>query len=353
MIRRRTSSTQLMGRGLENFPQTDVRPRKQTVGFARVLLSLLVLFILYLTPPLVLRNSSWARDAMVFVHHIKTPLFTNISDPASFGLVSTRNFELTHEDGCTLELWQVLPSSYHHTAEFLSDVAFASALSDGSPIVLYLHGNTGTRATPHRVDLYKFLAESLGYHVITFDYRGFGNSECYPSERGMMEDGRLVWDWLKETAPKAKVYIWGHSLGSSAATYLAKELCESADIPPGLILDAPFPYLAAAGENHPFSLPYWPIMPLFSQYVLQTFEDQFESAKRMPHIKSPVLILHGQQDMIIPFKLGRQVFEAALESRERNPYLGRVEFVDCGSSGHKDNWSTKQAKEAVKLFVEA
>ena len=170
----------------------------------------------------------------------------------------------------------------------------------------------------------------------------------------MMEDSALAWRWLKETAPKAKVYIWGHSLGSAAATYLSKELCQAADIPPGLILDAPFPNILEAAVNHPFSFPYWPFSALLKYHVLhQAFEEQFESAKRMEFIKSPILILHGKEDYIVPYELGRAVFEAALESREKNPYLGRVEFVDCESSGHKENWKNKQAQDAIKQFVQA
>lgn len=41
----------------------------------------------------------------------------------------------------------------------------------GYPIVLYLHGNSGSRATDHRVELYQLL-QSFNYNVITLDYRG-------------------------------------------------------------------------------------------------------------------------------------------------------------------------------------
>lgn len=345
----------------ERRPYPSTRPARNRRGrspLASLCLLLLLLTALYLTPPLLLVYSSWVRDAMIFVHHVKTPFFANISNPASFGLKSVRQFELFHQDGCRLEVWQLLPHTYHDRTDIQDDATYDSALSDGSPVVLYLHGNTGTRATYHRVGLYRHLAETLGTHVVTFDYRGFGNSECYPSEQGMMEDGLLVWQWLRRKAPGAKVFIWGHSLGSAAATYVVSEL-SSTDVvangspPLGLILDAPFPDIIAAAENHPFSLPYWPWMPLFSRYILQSFHEKFESAGRLGQIKCPVLILHGQQDWIVPYHLGRRVYEVAVESREENPYLGRVEFVDCGNSGHKSNWESPQAREAVKQFVQA
>lgn len=351
-VRNRNPEQQGVTRPRSNDVTSMQYPRRRR---KRALLTLLLLlFTLYLLPPLLLRYSSWCRDAITFVHHVKTPFFGNISDPESFGIKAVREFKLTHKDGCSLETWQILPTHYHHSINFLSEASYTNALSDGSPIIIYMHGNTGTRATHHRVQLYKYLAEILGYHVITFDYRGFGNSECYPSERGMMEDGRLVWKWVGEKAPRARIYIWGHSLGSAAATHLTEELCKtSRDMPSGLILDAPFPNMVAAAENHPFSLPYWPFMPIFSHFTIQNFEQKFESAKRMEHIKSPILILHGQMDYVIPYHLGVEVYETALKSREKNPYLGRVEFVDCGSSGHKTNWESPRAKDAVKQFVES
>lgn len=317
----------------------------------RLWTTLLFLFLLYLTPLVLAYFSSWVRDATVFVHHIKTPYFSNISDPSSFDLKAAREFELKHEDGCTIPVWQMLPKHYHHSDDFLSEASYTTALSDGSPVLIYLHGNTGTRATRHRVDLYKYLSEDRGYHVITFDYRGFGNSECYPSERGMMEDSLLVWKWVKHIAPGARIYIWGHSLGTAAATYLAKELCDHDRLPYGLILDAPFPDLASAGENHPFSMPYWPVMRIFRYLILDSYEQTFESAKRMDSIRIPILILHGRGDYIVPFHLGEQVYQAALDSREKNPTFGRVDFVDCGDSTHKTNFRSSQAREAIKKFV--
>lgn len=309
------------------------------------------MFLLYVIPPLVLCYSTWVQDAMVFVHHIRTPYFANLSDPQSFGVKAAREFELMYEDGCTLQIWQILPKHYHMSEDVLNESVYISALSDNSPVILYMHGNTGTRAIGHRVELYRYLSEVLGYHVITFDYRGFANSECYPSEIGMMEDGRLIWKWVRAKAPGAKVYIWGHSLGSAAATYLTKDLCQTNDLPAGLILEAPFPSIAAAGENHPFSMPYWPVMPIFSYLVLQRFEQKFESIKRFDYIRTPILILHGHGDSVVPFHLGKEMHEAALESRKKNPAFGRVEFVDCGDEGHRSSWESPQAKEAVKQFV--
>ena len=344
----------------QRAPAPPIRPPGR--ARRRLLKALIALLLLYLTPPLLLYHSTWCQDAIIFVHYLRTPFFANLSDPLSFNLTSVREFELVQEDGCVVSAWQVLPRHYHHKSDLLDGRGYDSSLSDGHPIIVYMHGNTGTRATQHRVDLYKFVSEDLGYHVITFDYRGYGDSPCHPSERGMMEDGRLVWEWVRSKAPGARVFIWGHSLGSAATTYLAKELCSGGvgsrsisgggDPPSGVILDAPFPDITLAAENHPFSLPYRPIMPLFSYFILQGFKQKFESAQRLEHISSPILILHGQEDFVVPFHLGEKFHKAAQESREKDPSLGKVEFVDCGGTGHKNNYKSPKVREAVKQFVE-
>lgn len=61
----------------------------------------------------------------------------------------------------------VLPESLIGAKFETAEEAFGA----GNPIVLYLHGNSGSRAGSHRIELYKIL-QSLNYHVVTMDYRG-------------------------------------------------------------------------------------------------------------------------------------------------------------------------------------
>lgn len=347
-------------------PRTNDTVRKEKIKkkrslkrrFLSFLLIVLVVLVVYSAPAVFVRYSEWLQKALIFVHHVRTPFYGNLSDPNSYGLKFARQFELFHEDKCEVEVWQVLPRVYHVGKDkkdlVLSESNFQLALSDGAPVILYLHGNTGTRALYHRVEIYKYLAKEKGYHVVTFDYRGYGNSQCHPSERGMMEDALLVWNWVRKHAPNSKIYIWGHSLGSAAATYVTKELCDSGSQPSGLILDAPFTDVIDAAANHPITLPYWPwpVFPLFRYYVLETFEERFESAERLKHITCPVLILHGRNDIIIPFHIGKKFYNTVLEFKKTNPSMGNVEFVDCGDTNHKENYLSPQTHEALKHFIQ-
>ena len=314
---------------------------------------LLILLTVYVGAGMLIRTSARVQRFIIFQHRIRTPWFANFSNPAEFGLRNTRQVVLAHErGGCAVPVWHVLPRSYlDQEGSDIPAERYDLLLADGAPIVLYLHGNTGSRALWHRVQLYKFLAEEKGYHVIAFDYRGFAESDCQPSERGMMEDGRLVWRWIEQRAAASRVFVWGHSLGSAAATYLAKELRASSAEPAGLILDAPFTTIADAASGHPLAVPYRPIMRLFRYLVFDTFSERFESVKRLEGISCPLLILHGRRDPIIPFEQGWEMYQTALKSRRNVPGAKGVEFVDCGDKTHKNNYESPQTSAALDRFI--
>jgi pimeloyl-ACP methyl ester carboxylesterase len=71
------------------------------------------------------------------------------------------------------------------------------------------------------------LRNELKYDVITFDYRGFGDSTGEPTESGLIKDARFIYDWLhKLSNGQRKIYLWGHSLGSAVACQLAARLSD-------------------------------------------------------------------------------------------------------------------------------
>lgn len=325
--------------------------RLNSLGLALGVVAALLL-TLYIAIAALIRYSYWIQALLTYIHFVRTPWFADISNPAEFGLRNTRHFNLVQYDGCALGAWHVLPNTYQD--DVIQSQDYVSALRDGAKVVMYLHGNTGTRGIPHRVALYKSLSER-GYHVITFDYRGFGDSSCVPSERGMMEDALLVWDWIHtHTVLETDVFIWGHSLGSAAATYLSKELWHRRTTHPrGVVLDAPFTTIVDAASNHPLGAPYWLVLPIFRYFVLEAFNERFDSESRIRFIPFPILIAHGHNDRIIPFHLGYQIYRATLESRRRNPFLSQdVHFVDCGESLHNTNFQSRALRSALDHFVD-
>ena len=105
-----------------------------------------------------------------------------------------------------------------------------------------------------RRELCKKLREELRYDVITFDYRGFGDSTGEPTESDLMKDARFIYDWLhKLTHGQRKIYLWGHSIGSTIACQLATQLVDDKTLG-GIIMEAPFLNVHQALLTHWFSL---------------------------------------------------------------------------------------------------
>ena len=308
--------------------------------------TLTVLFCVYVAAILTWRYSQRLQNGIIYMNFVNLPMFVNLSRPMDLGLNGTVNFRLTHDNGCRIGVWHVLPGIYGGP----DAVAKHSALlGDDSLIVLYLHGNAGTRATYHRIQLYKYLSKERNYHVVTFDYRGFGDSDCTASEEGLMEDSLLVWQWIRGHAPEAEIYIWGHSLGASACTHLTARLAGDNISPSGILLDAPFTNITEAAESYPFGLPFWILGPYFRYFMLSNLYETHKSVDRLPKITCPILIMHGQNDITIPFRLGKKMYEAALATR--SPSSGEVVFVDCGDTAHRNNYISSELRKALDTFI--
>jgi alpha-beta hydrolase superfamily lysophospholipase len=164
-----------------------------------------------------------------------------------------------------------------------------------APVLLYLHGaRFDIRGSLHRIQG----LHALGFAVLGIDYRGFGKSTpALPSERMACEDARAAWAWLAKCHPGARRFIYGHSLGGAIAVRLATEV-EDAH---GLIVEGTFTSIPEV-----FATMTWgwlPIAPLITE--------RFDSAERVPNVRSPLLVIHGSDDETIHPDLGRALFERA------------------------------------------
>ena len=84
------------------------------------------------------------------------------------------------------------------------------------PVVIYFHGNMGTRASGHRTELYRLL-QAENCHVLALDYRGYGDSSVVSplTEGALVEDAIALFRWTtKHAALNVPIFIWGHSLGT-------------------------------------------------------------------------------------------------------------------------------------------
>ena len=147
------------------------------------------------------------------------------------------------------------------------------------------------------------LHDRVGASVLIFDYRGYGRSEGRPSEAGVLADARAARSWLaarEKIAAKTDWCCMGESLGGAVAVDLA-----AADGARALVLESTFSSLPDVAAHH------YPWLPV--HWLMRT---RLDSRAKIAAYHGPLLESHGRPDTIIPFALGRRLFEAANEPKQ-------------------------------------
>ncbi len=198
-----------------------------------------------------------------------------------------------------------------------------------APVLLYLHGArwnvSGSSNRMRRM-------QSLGFSVLAVDYRGFGKSSPgLPSETTAAEDARAAWDWIAAHQPGRPRYIFGHSLGGAIAIGLAREVDDEA----GTIVEGTFTSIPDVVGT--FKWGWLPVSGLITQ--------RFESVRKVGQIGSPLLVVHGSADRLIPHALGRQLYEAAQEPK-------RFVLVEGGTHHDTNAVGLPQYREAVAALFQ-
>lgn len=163
-----------------------------------------------------------------------------------------------------------------------------------SPVLLYLHGaRWNLTGSVTRIPRW----QKMGFAVLAIDYRGFGKSEgALPSEASVYADAQAAWDYIPTLAPNAKRFLHGHSLGGAIAVEMARRN-PKAD---GLILEATFTSIKDMAKETQWG--WLPVGFLVTQ--------KFESLKKVPELRMPVLIVHGTEDSVVPVTMGDRLFSA-------------------------------------------
>lgn len=207
------------------------------------------------------------------------------------------------------------------TSDHMSLNAWYKAPVLNKPSVLILHGNAGHIG--NRMNLASQLFRR-GFGVLLLDYRGYGGNPGKPTEQGLYADGRAAMDFLKRQGGlPAKVVLYGESLGTGIATQLAKEFSVCA-----LILQSPYTSMTALARYH---YP-WIFLPPW---------DKYDSLARITSIHTPLLILHGEEDDIVPYSHGVTLFNKANEPKR---------FLNFPHKKHNNLWN-QEFFSAVSQFI--
>ncbi|HEY7192725.1 MAG TPA: alpha/beta hydrolase [Gemmatimonadales bacterium] len=249
----------------------------------------------------------WALQERITFPAPRSPL----PEPAQIMGYGER-IELRMQDGTRLVGWYLPPEDAKGRRK--------------TPGVLWFYGNGETIGAIWPV-IRDFRPSNAGLLVV--DYPGYGASEGRATEAGMYEAADLAYNALtrRPDIDPRRIYVYGRSLGSAAATHVAANHKVA-----GIILESPFTSARGMAARH---------YRLFPSFLVRIGLDNIG---RMPGIHCPTLVFHGTADMLVPMSMGRDVAAAA---------GGPVEFVMIEGAGHNDTYEMggRAYREKLAAFV--
>lgn len=228
--------------------------------------------------------------------------------PANAGIPAIRALDFNSFDQTKLVIWTKHPR-------------------DGKPTIVYFHGNAGNLAgRAQRFD--RLIAR--GYGVIAMAYRGSSGSHGSPSQDVIIKDSQFLIENLDGLGfPKAtKLIYYGESLGTGVAIQLAVT-----HPPTAMILEAPFTSITDLAVKQ------FPIFPI--RYVM---DQNWDSLSAIKQINSPLLILHGRDDQLIPFTHAQSIFDASKSSKKTLKIMM--------NTNHLNIWSVIGQKSIYKFILD-
>jgi fermentation-respiration switch protein FrsA (DUF1100 family) len=202
-----------------------------------------------------------------------------------------------NEVGTLTQAGIVFEDVWFHSADGLQLHGWFIPGKTDRPLVLFFHGNAAN--ITHRVPNLRYL-HSLGVPVFIFDYRGYGASQGRPfGEEDLYQDARGALDWLRKRGWKAdRMIFYGRSMGAAVALHMALE-----NLPAGVVLEAPFTSLREiARETTPI---------LYAIWGWWSIGKRFDNLEKVSRLQRPLLIVHGEQDPIVPYDMSLRLFAKA------------------------------------------
>tara|TARA_B100001123_G_scaffold333851_1_gene376878 strand:+ start:260 stop:1072 length:813 start_codon:yes stop_codon:yes gene_type:complete len=191
--------------------------------------------------------------------------------------------------------------------------------------ILFFHGNAGSLANrTYKLNHFK----DLDINFLIIAWRGFSGNEGKPTEKGLYKDAKSAVNWLNNIGVDNKnIILYGESLGTAVAVEIAQKNNYA-----GIVLESPFTSMINMGKK------YYPFFPV--NFLLK---DKFESYKKIKNIFSPILIIHGKVDKIVPYDMGKKMYELSNEPK----YFYSQEYGD-----HMVNYDEKLLL-TLKEFIQS
>ncbi|EKM77818.1 hypothetical protein AGABI1DRAFT_115061 [Agaricus bisporus var. burnettii JB137-S8] len=297
---------------------------------------------------------------ITYAHHLEYFGFNKFDRPENYGLApgKTVNLKLSSSDNTSIGTWFIFADSIHrksvlhsHPAPEENQLARIPHALKTRPTILFLHGNSGTRALLERITVYTGLTARLDANLFAVDYRGFGDSDGQPTVEGVTMDARAAWDYLMLQGSKPQdVLIVGHSLGTAIASLLAADLARDGSEPKGLVLMSAFSSLRRLMEHY-YLFGFIPLLQPLSyiphgpRLLSWSLTHRFDTLTLVPEVKTSVLIAHGMDDWTIPHTHSTILFDTFLES-----YLPSAPGLPMNpmSNYNWDDYAVQQDKRAER-----
>ncbi len=178
----------------------------------------------------------------------------------------------------------------------ITSLYLPSAESD--KLLIYFHGNAGN--IYHRIPSLLQL-QNAGINVIGVSYRGYGKSNGDPNEEGVYQDGKAIFQYTVEQMgfSKENIIIFGRSIGTAVAINTAQN-----EKIRGVILVTPM----TDGKDQAKAAGLGPISSWAG--------NSFDNISKVGNIESPLLVIHGTNDRVVPYSMGKAIFNRAKSKKE-------------------------------------
>ncbi|XP_064317229.1 protein ABHD12B isoform X4 [Phalacrocorax carbo] len=313
---------------------------------------LLNLLLVYISVPFLIRLFPSLLTKIAFLNVLSFPFFVDLQRPELL-LNNTINLYLTTEPGVTVGIWHTVPSSRGAEAQGKDQRWYEEALADAHPVIIYLHGNGGTRAASHRIQFLKTMG-AADFHILALDYRGYGDSSGNPTERGFTTDVLALYDWAKARSGNSSILFWGHSMGTGVATNAARKLQEERGVQvDAVILESPYTDIREAAANIPITKIYRQF-PGFEYFILDSLalsDMFFRSNENVKVLACPLLMLHAEDDAVVPLQLGHKLFETARSAYKDKTKVKLITFPEKLGLGHDYISFNPELPALVKDFL--
>jgi fermentation-respiration switch protein FrsA (DUF1100 family) len=175
--------------------------------------------------------------------------------------------------------------------------------SNARGVLLFFHGNAGNIS--HRLESI-LIFNRLELDVLIVDYRGYGQSTGKPSEPGTYRDAQAAWDYLvrdRHVEP-GKIVVFGRSLGGAVGAWLAAQL-PAEEQPAAVIIESSFTSGADMARR---------LYPVYPAGLLTRLK--YPVVEYAARLQCPVLVVHSRDDEIIPFAMGRAIYDAVGQPKD-------------------------------------